>query len=49
MDILVHFWAASSQTNSLLRGTTAIHGGSEMDILYVMTKGGTLWNPLLLV
>ena len=32
MNILVHFWATSSQANSLLRGTTAILGSFEMYI-----------------
>ena len=46
MYVYVHSWATSSQANSLLHGTTAVRGGSEMDILSVMTKGRALWKPL---
>ena len=34
------------QKTPLLLNTPAIRGGSEMDILSVMTKGSTLWKPL---
>ena len=41
MYVRVHFWATSSQANSLLRETTAIHGGTDTSSinLCAATKG----------
>ena len=38
IDLLVNFWATSSQANSLLRGTTAVLGGSEIPFAVSLLK-----------
>jgi len=38
MYIRVHFWAASLQANLLLRGTTAVLGGSEIPFAVSLLK-----------